>query len=235
MYATGWGRRSLRTKALYPATIPWGCCAGKQARTWPSKDLLRVPPVWKGVEALGYSIVCTEWGVTEEAPTAFLRMQQEMGTKPSTSLFQQQETTTSERSKSKSDGNAALCQALSLLEPAPSQRYKNTVLQQHLGNTDPGIAQNPCPQRAGQPTPPPPLATTQARLGIAQQLGTEGPGEGNSVSLNYLYKNSKGRYKTGEERGSWGCKRLWVSRVGAVVWTSEKMTVPCLSVSCEQC
>lgn len=50
-------------------------------------------------------------------------MQQEMGTKTSISLFQQQETTTSKQSKSKSDGNAGLCQALSLLEPAPSQRY----------------------------------------------------------------------------------------------------------------
>lgn len=55
------------------------------------------------------------------------------------------------------------------------------------------------------------------------------------MSLNYLYKNYKGRYKTGEKGESWGCKRLWarlgVPAGGAVVWTSEKMTVPGLSVA----
>lgn len=64
---------------------------------------------------------------------------------------------------------------------------------------------------------------------------------GDSVSLNYLYKNYKERYKTGEKGGSflWGCKRLR-ARLGVLGWeaavcTSEKMTVSWLSVASEQC
>lgn len=140
-------------------------------------------------------------------------MQLETGPKTSISLFQWQETTTSKWSKLKSDGNASSRQALGLLELAPSQSYKNTVLQQHLGNTDPGIAQNPCPLWAGQPTPPPPLPKYKPGLELhsnSAHARMEGPGgEGDSVSLNYLYKNYKGRYKTGEKGGSSGCKRLW--------------------------
>lgn len=94
------------------------------------------------------------------------------GTKTSISLFQWQETTTSKQSKLKSNGNTGSCQALGRLEPAPSHSYKNTVLQQRLRNTDPGIAQNSCPQGAGQPTPPP-SSPNISRLGIAQQLSSQ--------------------------------------------------------------
>lgn len=56
MYATERGRRSLRTKSLYPATAPEGCCAGKRGRTCPSRELPRVPPGRTGVEALGFNL-----------------------------------------------------------------------------------------------------------------------------------------------------------------------------------
>lgn len=44
MYATESGRRSLRTKSLYLAAVPEGCCTGKWARTWPSRELPRASP-----------------------------------------------------------------------------------------------------------------------------------------------------------------------------------------------
>lgn len=105
--------------------------------------------VWMDADALGSNLVCAMQGICCAVPAAILWMQQETGTKTSISLFQWQETTTSKQSKLKSNGNTGSCQALSLLEPAPSHSYKNTILQQRLRNTDPGIAQNPCPQRAG--------------------------------------------------------------------------------------
>lgn len=132
----------------------------------------KYPQVWTEAEALGSNLVCVMQGICCAVPTAILRMQQETGTKTSISLFQWQETTTSKQSKLKSNGNTGSCQALGRLEPALSHSYKNTVLQQHLRNTDPGIAQNPCPQGAGQPTPPP-SSPNISRLGIAQQLSSQ--------------------------------------------------------------
>lgn len=142
-----------------------------------------------GTEDLGSDLAQCQPSPT---PCPLQQQLKEGGIKTSNSLFQWQETTTSKQSKLKSNRSAGSCQALGLLEPAPLQSYKNTVLRQHLGNTEPGIAQIPCPPRAGLQTPPPPLPKKPARRGIAQQLGSraQGPGgEGDSVSLNYLYKN----------------------------------------------
>jgi len=56
MYATERGRSSLRGRALYPAAVPEGCCAGKWARTWPRREHPGVPPVRMGAEASGYNL-----------------------------------------------------------------------------------------------------------------------------------------------------------------------------------
>lgn len=90
------------------------------------------------------------------------------------------------------------------------------------------------PPRAGQPTPPLPSPEYKPGLELhsnSAHVCTEGPGEeGDSVSLNYLYKNCKGRYKLGRkgEAGAVNASGLGWGR--EAVWTSEK-TTSTLSVS----
>lgn len=143
------GGKGPQHKDPVSSNCPRGMLCREAGKDLGQQGIPKSTPVRMGAEASGYNLACAAWCVTGTAPAAFLQMQQETGTKTSISLFQWQETTTSKQSKLKSDGNAGSCQALGLLEPAPAQSYKNTVLQQHLGNTDPGIAQNPCLLQAG--------------------------------------------------------------------------------------